>query len=229
MGAFPSKKKSRPCHERRNVKSLTDKMRLLQEEIQEMVYEREKEARGYEKEVMVFECKEAEWKKERKRLKEEVKKLRKLVEEKEVKIRGMEDYAMVAEKCGKGWPLLGTSFLLEQMREERARRDEAVEKWKQLYLAIKTELDDLIQRTHDGDALYWKAEEEDMIEELKKEAKNKEETIEALRTRLAAMEREDYERGREMDILRQSLRILGTNKKAAYSTSSKSTTLAQYL
>ncbi|WRX21814.1 hypothetical protein QQP08_014301 [Theobroma cacao] len=229
MGAFPSKKKSRPCHERRNVKSLTDKMRLLQEEIKEVVYEREKEARGYEKEVMVFACKEAEWKKERKRLKEEVKKLRKLVEEKEVKIRGMEDYAMAAEKCDKGWPLLGTSFLLEQTREERARRDEAVEKWKQLYLAIKAELDDLIQRTHDGDALYWKAEEEDMIEELKKEAKNKEETIEALRTRLAAMEREDYERGREMDILRQSLRILGTNNKAAYTTSSKGTTLAQYL
>ncbi|XVF38112.1 hypothetical protein REPUB_Repub20aG0070300 [Reevesia pubescens] len=222
MGAFTSKKKSnKPSHERRNVKSLTYKMRLLQEEIKEMVYEREQEAKGYE---MVFTCKEAEWKKERKKLKEEVKKLRKLVEEKEEKIRGMEDYAIVVEKCDKGWPLLGTSFLLEQMKEEKARRDEAVEKWKQLYLAIKTELDDLIHRTH-GDALYWKAEEEEMIEELKKEVKNKEETIEALKTQIASMEKEGYEREREMDILRQSFRILGTKKKAAYTT----TTLAQYL
>ena len=60
MGAFTSKKKSKPCHERRNVESLTDKMRLLQEKIKEMVYEREKEARRYEKEVMVFACKEVE-------------------------------------------------------------------------------------------------------------------------------------------------------------------------
>ena len=41
-------------------------------------------------------------------------------------------------------------LLVEQMKEERARRDEAVEKWKQLYLAIKIELDELIQRTYDG-------------------------------------------------------------------------------
>ncbi|XVF65002.1 hypothetical protein PTKIN_Ptkin09bG0211700 [Pterospermum kingtungense] len=229
MGASSSKKKSkRPCHEKRNVKNLTDKMRLLQEEIKEMVYEREKEAKVYGTEVTVFTCKEVEWKKERKKLKEEVKKLRKLVEEKEEKVREMEEYATVAEKCDKGWPLLGTSFLLEQMKEERARRDEAVEKWKQLYLAIKTELDDLIQRTH-GDALYWKAEEEEMIEELKKEVKSKEETIKALKTRLASMEREGYEREREMDILKQSLRILGTNKMAAYaSKANKSTTLAHH-
>ena len=149
MDAFTSKKNSKPSHERRNVKSLTDKMGLLQEEIKEMVYERE-EARVNGKEVMVFACKEVEWKKERKKLKEEVKKLRKLVEEKEEKIRGMEDYTLVVEKCDKGWPLLGTSFLLEQIKEEWARRDEAVEKWKQLYLAIKTELDDLIQRTTHG-------------------------------------------------------------------------------
>ena len=45
---------------------------------------------------------------------------------------------------------MGTKLLVEQMKEERARRDEAVEKWKQLYLAIKTELDELIQRTYDG-------------------------------------------------------------------------------
>ncbi|XWS09073.1 hypothetical protein CRYUN_Cryun40dG0054900 [Craigia yunnanensis] len=103
-----------------------------------------------------------------------MKKLRKLVKEKEEKIRGMEDYSVVVEKCDKGCPLLGISFLLEQLKKEWARRDEAVEKWKQLYLAIKTELDDLIQRTTHRDALYWKAEEEEMIEELKKEMKSKE-------------------------------------------------------
>ncbi|XP_022722958.1 uncharacterized protein PF11_0207-like [Durio zibethinus] len=216
MGAFASKRKSKACHERRHVKSLTDKMRPLQQEIKEMVNEREKE-------VLVFAWKEVEWKKERKKLKEEVKKLRKLVEEKEEKIRGMEDYAMEVEKCDRAWPLLGTSFLLDQMKEERARKDEAVEKWKQLYLAIKTELDHLIQRTH-GDALYWKAEEEEMnmIEELKKEVKNKEETIEDMKRRVASMEREGYEREREMDILRQSLRILGSKKKAAYTSNTKS-------
>ncbi|XP_022761054.1 structural maintenance of chromosomes protein 3-like [Durio zibethinus] len=228
MGAFNSKKKSKPCRERRNVKILTDKMRLLQEDIKEMVHERAKEAKGYEKQVMVFACKEVEWKKERKKLKDEVKKLKKLVEEKEEKIRGMENYAAAVEKCDKGWPLLGTSFLLEQMKEERARRDEAVEKWKQLYHAIRTELDDLIQRTH-GDALYWKADEEEMIEELKKEVKSKEETIEALKTRVASMEREGYEREREMDILKQSLRILGVKNKATFTSNTKSITLPQYL
>lgn len=34
--------------------------------------------------------------------------------------------------------------------EEEARREEVIGKWKQLYLAIKTELDELIQRTRRG-------------------------------------------------------------------------------
>ncbi|KAL4283801.1 hypothetical protein GQ457_16G027250 [Hibiscus cannabinus] len=204
MGASGSKRRRKPCHERRNVRNLTDKVRLLSTE---------KEA------VMVFACKE------RKKLKEEVKMLRKLVEEKEEKIKAMEG---CVRKSDKGWPLLGTSFLLEQMKEERARRDEVVEKWKQLYLAIKTELDYLIQRTH-GDAIYWKAEEEEMIEEMKKEVKKKEETIEALRARIASMEKEGFERKREMDILKQSLRILDSKMKAAYTSNNKVTTLAQCL
>ncbi|KAK8983764.1 hypothetical protein V6N11_009550 [Hibiscus sabdariffa] len=213
MGASGSKKRRKPCHERRNVRNLTDKVRLLSTE---------KEA------VMVFACKEGEWVKERKKLKEEVKMLRKLVEEKEEKIKGMEGCSMAVGKSDKGWPLLGTSFLLEQMKEERARRDEVVEKWKQLYLAIKTELDYLIQRTH-GDAIYWKAEEEEMIEEMKKELKKKEETIEALRARIVSMEKEGFERKREMDILKQSLRILDSKMKAAYTSNNKVTTLAQCL
>ncbi|GMI71780.1 ANTHER DEHISCENCE REPRESSOR [Hibiscus trionum] len=185
MVASGSKKRMKPCHERRNVRNLTDKVRLLSSE---------KEA------VMVFACKEVEW------VKEEVKMLREMVEEKEEKIKGMEG----VEKSEKGWPLL----------EERARRDEVVEKWKQLYLAIKTELDYLIQTTH-GDAIYWKAEEEEMIEEMKKELK----TIEALRARIASMEKEGFERKREMDILKQSLRILDSKMNAAYTTNNNITTL----
>ncbi|KAL1154277.1 hypothetical protein V6Z11_A09G230600 [Gossypium hirsutum] len=202
MGASNSKKKRKPCHERRNVKVLmTDKMRLLQEG---------RVGGYYEKEVMVYACKEAEWVKERKKLKEEVKVLRKLVDEKEEKIKKMEEGGssmVMVQKCDKGWPLLGTSYLLEQMKEERARRDEVVEKWKQLYLAIRTELDDLIQRTHD--AINWKTEEEEMIEDMKKELKSKEETIQSLKARLASMEKAGYEMKREMDILKQSFKILG--------------------
>ncbi|KAE8698078.1 NADP-dependent alkenal double bond reductase P1-like [Hibiscus syriacus] len=214
MGASGSKKRRKPCHERRCVRNLTDKMRLLNSE---------KEA------VMVVARKEAEWAKEKRKLKEEVKALKKMVEEKEEKIEGMERYWMAVQKSDKGWPLLGTSFLSEQLKEERARRDEVVEKWKQLYLAIKTELDDLIQRTH-GDVIYWKVEEEETIEEMKKELKIKEETIEALRARIASMEKEGFKRKREMDILKQSLRILGSKMNAAYATNNKiSTTLGQCL
>ncbi|KAJ6356321.1 hypothetical protein OIU78_004433 [Salix suchowensis] len=108
---------------------------------------------------------------------------------------------------------MGTpAFLVEQMREERAWRDEAVDKWKKLYLAIKAELDDLIQKTHRGDGLYWRAEEEEMIEELKMEVKSKEGCIEELKARIVFVENEEYNRAREVDILRQSLRIMSSRK-----------------
>ncbi|GKV35328.1 hypothetical protein SLE2022_154210 [Rubroshorea leprosula] len=226
MGAFSSKKKTRNYnYGRKNVKSLTEEVRLLQKEINQIMHEKEKETREYDRRVMALTFREAEWKGERKKLKEEVKRLRKAVDEKEGKIRELEEnYGLVGGKCvscDKGWPLLGSSggggggcssILVEKVREERARRNEAVEKWKQLYLAIKTELDDLIQRTH-GDALYWRAEEEETVEELRREVRSKEETIEGLQVRLALMEREEYERKREIDILRQSLRILSCSRK----------------
>ena len=113
------------------------------------MYEREKETRSYERDIMVFTFKEADWKQEGKRLREEVKQLRSLVEEKDEKIREIE-VGMMEKSSEKEWELMGTKLLVEQMKEERARRDEAVEKWKQLYLAIKIELDELIQRTYDG-------------------------------------------------------------------------------
>lgn len=139
----------------KDVKGLKEKIRYLQEEMSEIVYEREKESTTYEREMMVFAFKEAEWKQERKNLREEVKMLKKMVEEKEERIREVvEDGGKFAvgekKRDEKEFGFWGSSFLVEQMKEERARRDETVEKWKQLYLAIKVELDDLIQRTHRG-------------------------------------------------------------------------------
>ncbi|KAL5542468.1 hypothetical protein UlMin_010178 [Ulmus minor] len=209
MGTTPSKHKRRSfriCE--KDAKGLQEKIRFIQEGMSiDSVYEREKE-----REMMVFAFKKAEWKQEKKKLREEVKILRTLVEEKEAKIREMEE-GMVGEKGSgeKEWAALGADFLVKQISEERARRDETIEKWKQLYLAIKVELDDLIKRTHE-DGLYWRAEEEDMAEELKKELQAKDETIRELKSKLASMDQERYKRDREVDILRQSLRIM-TSKK----------------
>lgn len=60
--------------------------------------------------------------------------------------------------------------------------------------------------------LYWRAEEEDMAEELKREVQGKEETIKELKSRLASMEQELSNKDREVDILRQSLRIMTSRK-----------------
>ncbi|XP_027366883.1 uncharacterized protein LOC113873103 [Abrus precatorius] len=206
-------KSERKCAEK-CVRNLKEKVRVLQEEIKEMMCEREKESRSYERDIMVFTFKEADWKQEGKRLREEVKQLRKMVEEKDEKIREME-VGMMEKNCEKEWELMGTKLLVEQMKEERARRDEAVEKWKQLYLAIKAELDDLIQRTYDGDGLYWKAEENDIqMENLKREVQEKEETIKVLKAQLVSMEKEKYKKEREFDLLRQSLRIMNGKKNS---------------
>lgn len=69
-----------------------------------------------------------------------------------------------------------------------------------------------------GDAQYWRSEEEDMIEELQKEVVAKEETIKALKAQLASIEHEDYKKEREIDILRQSLRIMSSKKMASRAT-----------
>lgn len=207
------KKKNEKKYPQKYVMNLKEKVRLLQEEIKEIMCDREKESRNYEREIMVFAFKEADWKQEMKRLKEEVKELREVVEEKEEKIREMEEVGMVEKNCEKEWELMGTKLLVQEMKEERARRDEAVEKWKQLYLAIKNELDDLIQRTYDGDGLYWKAEENDIqIENVKRELQEKEESIKALKAQLGSVEKERYKQEREFDLLRQSLRIMNGKK-----------------
>ncbi|KAJ6980678.1 hypothetical protein NC653_024121 [Populus alba x Populus x berolinensis] len=222
MDCFVGKKKSDQCE--KGLRGLTEKVRLFQEEMKAMMHEREKEARAYEIDMMVFAFKEAEWKQERKKLQEELKRLRKAVEEKDERIRVMEDRS-VGEKSEKNGEFFGTpSFLVEQMREERVWRDEAVDKWKKLYLAIKAELDDLILRTHRGDGLYRRAEEE-MIEELKMEVRAKEGCIKELKARLVFVENEEYSRAREVDILRQSLKIMSSRKASSFSLSKPNSAL----
>lgn len=56
--------------------------------------------------------------------------------------------------------------------------------------------------------MHWTGDEEEMIEEMKRELNAKEAAMEALKARLASMEQEEYRRAREVDILRQSLRIV---------------------
>lgn len=121
---------------RKKTKELRAKVVALEEEMKEMRRAREQEARA-------FTSKETEWEQERRQHREEAAELRKRVmEEEEMAARG--------SRGAKEWLRLGTDCLVEHLKEERARREEAVEKWKQLYLAIKTELDDLIQRTRRG-------------------------------------------------------------------------------
>ncbi|KAH8500139.1 hypothetical protein H0E87_015397 [Populus deltoides] len=217
MDCLGGKKKSKKCE--KGLRGLTEKVWLFQEEIQAIMYEREKEARAYERDMIVFAFKRAEWKQERKKLKEEVKRLRKVVEEKDERVRVLEERSIGRESEKREEFLGTTSFLVEQMREERVWRDEAVDKWKKLYLAIKAELDDLIQKTYHGDGLYWRAEEEEMIEELKVEVKAKEGCIEELKAQLALAKKEEYNRAREVDILRQSLKIMSSRKAPSFALS----------
>jgi hypothetical protein len=70
-----------------------------------------------------------------------------------------------------------------------------------------------------GDGLYWRAEEEEMIEELKVEVKAKEGCIEELKAQLALAKKEEYNRAREVDILRQSLKIMSSRKAPSFALS----------
>lgn len=150
MGGYQTKDRNIPSS--KVVEGLKHKVKLLQGEVSEIICLRDAEILAYERKMMDFAFKEAEWKKERNNLKEEVKKLRKRLDEREERFKGMGN-ELIVDKNGKEWQFLGPGFLFEQIREEQARRDDAVEKWKQLYFAIKIELDDLIQRTIQGTAL----------------------------------------------------------------------------
>ncbi|CAF1963391.1 hypothetical protein Bca4012_076500 [Brassica carinata] len=202
MGGCTSKQE-RPSMRSVKKESSTEKRRGRRHMRRE-VDEREK--------VMFDKLREAEreWGKERKKLREQVKRLRKKVEERE-------EAKTTTTEEREYW-----KWVVEEMCVERAVRDEAVEKWKQLYLAIKNELDHLIIHTtssSSGEAtmqrqLEGKGEEEAVktVEELRNEVRVKEDTIETLKEKIALMDREKYEKEREIDILRQSLRILGSKK-----------------
>lgn len=62
--------------------------------------------------------------------------------------------------------------------------------------------------------MCWKTEEEQVILELKNELRSKEDRIELLQAKLASMEHQESKREREMDILRQSLRIMSHKRRA---------------
>lgn len=60
--------------------------------------------------------------------------------------------------------------------------------------------------------LYWRAQEEDTAEKLKKELQTKDETVKQLNSRLTCTENELHKRERDVDILRQSLKIMSSKK-----------------
>lgn len=53
----------------------------------------------------------------------------------------------------------------------------------------------------------------ELLEELHRELKVKEEIIANLKEKIASMEKQEVKREREIDILRQSLKIMSYNKK----------------
>ncbi|KAG5573855.1 hypothetical protein H5410_063621 [Solanum commersonii] len=140
---------------------------------------------------------EEEWKQEKKKLNEELNDLKKKLEDYKEDEEKVENQEMI------------------RIREEEVRRDEAIEKWKNLYFVIKNELDELIQRTNQGERLYWRTEEVELLEELHMELKAKEEVIAYLKEKIASMENQEVKREREIDILRQSLKIMSYNKKVS--------------
>ncbi|KAJ6980686.1 hypothetical protein NC653_024129 [Populus alba x Populus x berolinensis] len=64
-----------------------------------------------------------------------------------------------------------------------------------------------------------------MIEELKMEVRAKEGCIKELKARLVFVENEEYSRAREVDILRQSLKIMSSRKASSFSLSKPNSAL----
>ncbi|KAK1390712.1 NADP-dependent alkenal double bond reductase P1-like [Heracleum sosnowskyi] len=230
MGSFQGKEKrtniKRPKD--KEVEDLRTKVKLQKEEMKQIMKMREIERQTYEQEKMVFVLKEAEWRTERKRLRDQVQEFSRQLEEKEHKIKGLMIDELVGDKSENDRKILGTSYLMECMREERSRRDEAVDKWKRLYLTIKTELDHVIKMTHQGEErLNWRLGEANLINELYRELEAKEDTIQVLRQQLASTEQEKMRTEREADILKQSLRIMTHRKGKNYAKNPKNKSLAR--
>ncbi|KAG2322872.1 hypothetical protein Bca4012_058344 [Brassica carinata] len=187
MGGSTSKQKRNTARRSIKGRSNEERRRPTRRELDEK-----------ERVISALKMAETEWGKERKKLREEVKKLRQKMQEKE------EANAKQHE-----WEI----WVVEQMSLERAVREEAVERWKQLYFAIKTELDDLIHTTY-GETLLQipqEGEAKNTVQKLRKEVKVREESIETLKGRIAFMEKQGHGKEREIDLLRQSLRILGSS------------------
>ncbi|TMW87972.1 hypothetical protein EJD97_019193 [Solanum chilense] len=198
------------------IEELKYKVRLLQKEVSEIMCIRENESEIYNQEMIVFAIKEEEWKQEKKKLNEELNDLKKKLDDYKEDKDKVENQEMVSEKFdNKEYHMLVRNSLLEQIRKEEVRRDEAIEKWKNLYFVIKNELDELIQRTNQGERLCWRKEEVELLEELHMELKAKEEVIAHLKEKIVSMEKQEVKREREIDILRQSLKIMSYNKKVS--------------
>lgn len=191
---------------------MKEKIRVLENVIIEMRCKREQEHRADDQMVHGFMAKETQWKSEKKRWKEEAAKLWMRLQEKEESIHRLEEEAAMALKGGKEWRGITADIVVQHMREEHAR-EEAVEKWKRLYLAIKNELDNLIYRTNQGEGFWCGVEEEYVLKVLQRELNAKEETIKSLRMQILAMAREGANRMREIDLLKQSKRILNHTKQ----------------
>ncbi|CAA0818667.1 Unknown protein [Striga hermonthica] len=184
MGSSQAKeKKGRISPSERVVEVLKNKVRALQGQVDEILRIREAESEAYERELMVFALKQAEWKREKQRL-----------------------YHTLVSKHNQ-----------QQQHSEPGTTNEAnhVEnKWKQLYFAIKDELDHLIHRTHQEEKLWWKTEKEELLVELKNEVQARGQVIQNLQAKVVKMELQESKREREIDILKQSLRILSHAKRA---------------
>ncbi|XP_074576329.1 uncharacterized protein LOC141832860 [Curcuma longa] len=174
-------------------KELRATILLLEEEIEKSKSIRQQEAWDYGRRTAEFAAKEEEWVREKRRLAEEEEAVQRRRRLKKCQSEGGDDEEW--------W------CLVESMKEEQKRRDGAVERWKKLYLTIKTELDDLIQRTGEGER-FSSGSEERMVEQLQKELRESEGEIESLRSRISVMLKDAIRKDTEIDILRQSLRIL---------------------
>ncbi|CAN6460626.1 unnamed protein product [Victoria cruziana] len=166
----------------------------LEAQIQHLKKEKKREERDHRKELL---RRQTEWNQEKKLLEEEVSALASCCEQ-QSKSEGLK--LLELTECE--W----SQILVEQIKEQK-QREEAVEKWKRLYLAIKNELDQLIQATTLLSSAH-QGEERLCIEWMKEELKTKEEVNEGLKAKVVEMEKARVKREREVDILRQSLRIM---------------------
>ncbi|ERM98006.1 hypothetical protein AMTR_s00120p00039070 [Amborella trichopoda] len=117
------------CHGkegRAQVQALNRRIDELEAKLRQVTYKRACEKRAQVR-------REAAWSRERAQMQEQLDAL-------------SECWAWCREGEGEGEGVVGVKVMAGMMREEQARHDEAVERWKRLYLAIKSELDHLVQR-----------------------------------------------------------------------------------